>query len=82
MLETDAEQTNIDEGLARSDQRKTLRDLASGFESREKDWRRTAGTFPRDAITLEAERLGRQWRETACQEEGEGEMAKKLMAKK
>jgi len=30
--------------------------------SREKDWRRTAGTFARDEMTVEVERLGAEWR--------------------
>lgn len=33
-----------------------------GIKPRTSDWRRTAGTFPRDAMTLAAERSGRQWR--------------------
>lgn len=33
-----------------------------GTKPRQKDWRRTVGTFPRDEITIEAERLGREWR--------------------
>ena len=33
-----------------------------GIKPRAKDWRRTAGTFPRDKMTLAAERSGRQWR--------------------
>ena len=33
-----------------------------GIKPRTKDWQRTAGTFPRDAMTLAAERSGRQWR--------------------
>ena len=33
-----------------------------GTKPQAKDWRRTAGTFPRDAMTLAAERSGRQWR--------------------
>ncbi len=34
---------------------------------RERDWRRTVGTFPRDEITLEAEQLGREWRAQATE---------------
>lgn len=39
-----------------------LRAEVLGLKPREKDWRRTVGTFPRDEMTLEAERLGREWR--------------------
>ena len=45
-----------------------LRSQVLGSKPREKDWRRTAGTFPRDEMTLEAERLGREWREQANRE--------------
>ena len=33
-----------------------------GATPRDKNWQRTAGTFPRDEVTLEAERLGHEWR--------------------
>ena len=39
-----------------------------GLKPCEKDWRCMAGTFPRDELTLEAERLGREWREQANRE--------------
>ena len=45
-----------------------LRSRVLGSKPREKDWRRTVGTFPRDEMTLEAERLGREWREQANRE--------------
>ena len=45
-----------------------LRAQVLGLKPREKDWRRTAGTFPRDEMTLEAERLGREWCEQANRE--------------
>lgn len=33
-----------------------------------KDWRTTVGMMPDDAISREADRLGREWREQANQE--------------
>ena len=39
-----------------------LQSRVLGATPRTRDWRRTAGTFPRDEVTLEAERLGREWR--------------------
>lgn len=39
-----------------------LQSRVLGTPPRERDWRRTAGTFPRDEVTLEAERLGREFR--------------------
>ena len=39
-----------------------LRQQVLATRPREKDWRRTVGTFPRDEMTLEAERLGTEWR--------------------
>ena len=39
-----------------------LAELPLGIQLRDKDWRPTAGRFPRDAMTLAAERHGRQWR--------------------
>ena len=38
------------------------------LKPRVKDWRRTVGMMPRDEMTLEAERLGREWREQANKE--------------
>ena len=34
-----------------------------GLTPREKDWRKTVGLFPRDELTLSAERHGREYRE-------------------
>ena len=45
-----------------------LRAQVLGMKPREKDWRRTVGTFPRDEIALEAEQLGREWRERSNEE--------------
>jgi len=42
--------------------REELRRQVLATRPREKDWRRTAGTFPRDEMTVEAERLGTEWR--------------------
>lgn len=39
-----------------------LREHVLGIKPRVKDWRKTVGTFPRDKMTLEAEKLGRKWR--------------------
>ncbi len=39
-----------------------LRSQVMGAKPRDKNWQRTAGSFPRDEATLEAERLGHEWR--------------------
>lgn len=31
--------------------------------ARKKDWRKTVGMLPLDEVSLEADRLGREWRE-------------------
>jgi hypothetical protein len=33
-----------------------------GVKPREKDWRRTVGMLPHDEMSLEADRLGHEWR--------------------
>ncbi len=39
-----------------------LRVQVLGVKPRTKNWERTAGSFPRDEMTVEAEKLGREWR--------------------
>ena len=39
-----------------------LREQVIGKTATDKNWQRTAGTFPRDEVTLEAEGYGREWR--------------------
>ena len=46
----------------------TARTEVPGLKLCEKDWRRTAEIFLRDEMTLEAVRLGREWREQANRE--------------
>ncbi len=46
-----------------------LRALVLRLTPRKKDWRATVGMMPDDDVSRSADRLGREWRETANREE-------------
>lgn len=46
-----------------------LQSQVLGLVPRPKDWRKTVGMIPDDELSRNAERLGREWRKQANQEE-------------